>query len=291
MGVKKGASANIFDLLRDQQLEKAIREGNTFKSKKDFYWPSHRTIEFFHLPLSPGLSALILRDLTPFLRLSEIRRDFIAHLAHEFRTPLTAIEGYAENLLEEIPPELKSDLLIILKNARRLSKLLKDLQVLSRLELQGIPANDFEPVDLNEVIFTALETLFPKAAQKDVSLKFKPKDNLALITASFDDLLRALINLIENAVKFSPPGGTVEISLSQEKNYWVIGIKDQGPGIPDSMKERIFERFYRGKDHPEGTGLGLAIAKHVIKAHGGTIKVESMVGKGTTFYVFLPLKK
>lgn len=240
------------------------------------------------LPLEAGLFALIMSDLTPFKRLSEVRRDFVAHLAHEFRTPLTAIEGYVENLLEEAPAELKADLEIVLKNARRLSRLLKDLQVLSRLELQGIPEEDFEVVELKEVVLTALETLFPEASRKDVSLRFVPPKGSTLIRASFDDLLRALINLIENAVKFSPRGGVVEVGLKARKDWWLITVRDEGPGIPESEKDRVFERFYRGKDHRQGTGLGLAIVKHVVKAHGGKIELETLVGKGTTFYLYLP---
>ncbi|HHI97079.1 MAG TPA: PAS domain-containing protein [Thermodesulfatator atlanticus] len=290
LGLKPGPPPNLFDLLRDQSLEEAVKEGKELKIKKDFYWPAHRFLELNVFPLDSACSALILRDITPFKRLSEVRRDFIAHLAHEFRTPLTAIEGYAENLLEEAPEELKGDLHIVLKNARRLSKLLKDLQVLSRLELQGIPAEDFETVELKEVIWTALETLFPEAARKDVTLKFTPPQEMALTRASFDDLLRAFINLIENAIKFSPRGGMVEIRLKEEGPWWKVSIKDQGPGIPDSEKERVFERFYRGKFQQKGTGLGLAIVKHVIKAHQGRIEVESVVGQGTIFYVYLPQK-
>ena len=275
-------------LLRDGEIEAALEKGRPLTLKREFFWPTHRTLEISLFPLEGGLFALIMSDLTPFKRLSEVRRDFVAHLAHEFRTPLTAIEGYAENLLEEAPAELRADLEIILKNARRLSRLLKDLQVLSRLELQGIPEEDFEVVELKEVILTALETLFPEASRKDVSLRFVPPKGSTLIRASFDDLLRALINLIENAVKFSPRGGVVEVDLKAQKDWWLISVRDEGPGIPESEKDRVFERFYRGKDHRQGTGLGLAIVKHVVKAHGGRIELDTLVGKGTTFYLYLP---
>ncbi len=292
LDLAKDPLPNLFEILRDLQIENAVREGKKETFEKEFFWPSYRFFSISVLPLEKDLAGLIFQDLTPFKRLLDVRRDFIAHLAHEFRTPLTAIEGYAENLLEEVPKNLRADLEIILKNTKRLSKLLKDLQVLSRLELQGIPEEDFEILDLKEVIYAALEVLFPEASKKDLNLRFVPPAKPVLLRGSFDDLLRALTNLLENAIKFSPPGTEVKVDLYEEGAYWVIQVSDQGPGISDSEKERIFERFYKGKGNgPKGTGLGLAIVKHVAKAHGGKVEVKSTLGKGSIFRLSLPKKE
>ncbi len=291
LDLTKDPLPNLFEILRDPLLEETIRKGQKKNLEKEFFWPRYRFFSLLILPLENDYAGLILQDLTPFKRLLDMRRDFIAHLAHEFRTPLTAIEGYTENLLEEAPGSLRADLEIILKNTRRLTKLLKDLQVLSRLELQGIPEEDFERLELKEVLFAAVETLFPEATKKDVSLRFTPPPKSTLVQGSFDDLLRAFTNLLENAIKFSPQGGEVRINLGEDRDYWVVKITDQGPGIPDSEKERIFERFYKGKGTgSKGTGLGLAIVKHVARAHGGKVEVESLPGNGSTFRFYLPKK-
>jgi len=292
LGLTKDPLPNIFEIMRDPAFEEAVRHQMEKTFEKEFFWPAHRLLSVAVFPLETGLSGVIIQDLTPFKRLLIMRRDFITHLAHEFRTPLTAIEGYAENLLEEAPEEFKADLEVILKNTRRLAKLLKDLQVLSRLELQGIPEEDFEPLELKEVLSTAIETLFPEASKKGISFHFRPPSQKILLRGSFDDLLRAFINLLENAVKFSPEGGVILIDLKEENGLWRVEIEDQGPGISDSEKERIFERFYKGrKTSSKGTGLGLAIVKHVVQAHGGRVEVKSFPGRGTKFVVFLPKEK
>ncbi len=292
LALTKKPLPNLFEIMRDQNLESAIRQKKEGSFEKEFFWPTNRLLSVHVFPIEKDLVGIALQDLTPFKRFFDIKRDFITHLAHEFRTPLTAIEGYAENLLEEVPENLKADLEIVLKNARRLAKLLKDLQVLSRLELQGIPEEDFEPLELKEVLYAAVETLFPEASKKGVTFHFISVPERALLEGSFDDLLRAFINIFENAVKFSPRGGAVSISLKETTDSWMVEIADQGPGIPESEKERVFERFYKGRgEGPKGTGLGLAIVKHVIKAHGGEIEIRSFPGKGTKFLIRLPKEK
>ncbi|AEH44277.1 histidine kinase [Thermodesulfatator indicus DSM 15286] len=280
---------NLFDILRDPNIQQAIEKGEGRSFEKELFWPAYRVFKITTLAIDDALRALVFLDLTPFRKLSHIRRDFVAHLAHEFRTPLTAIEGYAEALLEEVPGDMRQDVSIIIKNTKRLSRLLKELQVLSRLELQGIPEEDFEVVDLKEVIQTAIETISIKAQNKKIIVHWKFPEQSVPVWGSFDDLLRAFINLLDNAIKFSPSGKNIWIVLEEKEKEWQVSIKDEGPGIKDYEKERIFERFYRGKDVKEaGTGLGLAIVKHVIQAHKGKIKVESSIGKGSEFIVKLP---
>ncbi|OAG27848.1 PAS domain-containing sensor histidine kinase [Thermodesulfatator autotrophicus] len=288
---RPGKLPNLFDILRNPKIQEAVEKGEQRSFEKELFWPAYRVFKISTITLDNHLRGLVFKDLTPFRKLSHVRRDFVAHLAHEFRTPLTAIEGYAEALLEEVPENLRQDVSIILKNTKRLSRLLKELQVLSRLELQGIPDEDFEVIDLKEVIQTAIETVSIRAKNKNITLHWNFPEKPCYVWGSFDDLLRAFINLLDNAIKFSPAGKNIWVTLEKKDSFWLVKIKDEGPGIKDSEKERIFERFYRGKDvKAAGTGLGLAIVKHVIQAHKGKIKVESLIGQGSEFTIYLPQK-
>ncbi len=278
---------NLKEILREETLWQALAQKEAAVLEIELFWPFPRTLEVTMVPLSEGFVGFILQDVTPFRRLSDIRRDFVSYLAHEIRTPLTAIEGYAENLLDEVPEEQREELAVILRNARRLSRLVKDLQTLSRLELQGIPAEEFEEIDLREVVSAATDLMRPKFEEKNLKLSLDLQE--ARIRGHFDHLLRAVVNLLDNAVKFSPEGGTIEISLTPDQGTWVLSIRDQGPGISPSEKERVFERFYRGRrGDKQGTGLGLSIVKHIVLAHGGRVEVESEPGAGATFRLILP---
>ena len=280
---------NLQELLREEALWRAFARKEATVLEVESFWPLPRTLEITLIPLSEGFVGLILQDITPFRRLSDLRRDFVSYLAHEIRTPLTAIEGYAESLLEEVSEPWTEELQVILRNAQRLSRLVKDLQVLSRLEIHGISEGDLEEIDLREVVHAALDVVRPKAEEKDLDLQILLSQEAALIKGSFDDLVRAVVNLLDNAIKFSPPGATIDLQLRQKGNYWELVLRDQGPGIPSLEQERVFERFYRGRrGDKEGSGLGLAIVKHIVLAHGGQIRLESKPGQGTTFFLSLP---
>ncbi len=284
---RRKKALNLKEILREEALWQALAKKEAAVLEIELFWPFPRTLEVTMVPLSEGYVGFVLQDVTPFRRLLNIRRDFVSYLAHEIRTPLTAIEGYAENLLDEVPEEQREELAVILRNARRLSRLVKDLQTLSRLELQGIPPEEFEEIDLQEVVSAAIDLMRPKFEEKNLLLRLDLQE--ARIRGHFDHLLRALVNLLDNAVKFSPEGGMVEVGLSRGEGVWGLVVKDQGPGISPSEKERIFERFYRGRrGDKQGTGLGLSIVKHIVLAHGGRVEVESEPGAGATFRLVFP---
>jgi two-component system phosphate regulon sensor histidine kinase PhoR len=214
-----------------------------------------------------------------------MRRDFVANVSHELKTPLAAIRGYAETLRdgalrEEETARRFTDRL--LWQCRRLQVLLDDLLTLSRLESVG-PALEREPVDLAALAQRALEVLAAAAREKP----------LPRLPGDANGIERLLLNLLDNAIKYNRPGGEVLLRLARRGGYAVVEVGDTGIGIPPESLGRIFERFYRvdkGRAREEGgSGLGLAIVKHLAQSHGGRVEVESRVGRGTTFRVYLPL--
>ena len=244
------------------------------------------------LPFEGREWALILDDVTSLKKLTKIRQEFVSNITHEIRTPLTAITGYAENLLQEDLQDkglVYKQLSIILRHARRLTNLVNNLLLLSTLETQGIPDSEMESLALQEVIYTAIEAIEPQAKNKKIKICFEKFSYPALIRGNFDLLVQAVINILNNSVKFSPEGKKIFIVLINDKDHFAILIRDEGPGIPHSEQDRIFERFYQGSKAPkEGSGLGLAITKHIILAHHGKIEVESDLRTGACFKIYLP---
>jgi two-component system phosphate regulon sensor histidine kinase PhoR len=237
---------------------------------------------------------VVARDTTELRRLIEIRRDFVANVSHELKTPLAAIRGYAETLrdgaLEE--PETAARFTgRILRQCRRLQALLDDLLTLSRLESLELPPQR-EPVDLNLLVARTLDLVSSAAREKQVELRFEPGP-LEPVAGDPDGIERMIVNLIDNALKYNRPGGEVRVRLAARDGEALIEVADTGIGIPQEAIPRIFERFYRvdkGRSREEGgTGLGLAIVKHVAQAHGGQVEVESRIGRGSTFRVRLPV--
>ena len=231
--------------------------------------------------------------MTESLRLAQIRKDFVANVSHELKTPLTAIRGYAETLEDGAlaKPELALRFVrSILEQCERLSNLLRDLLTLSRLESHPAPAR--EAVDLAKSARRALEILAPQARAREVGIALSTEDGLPVVLGDGGELERLLLNLIENAVKYNRPGGEVEVRLSAEGSEVLLEVQDTGIGIPADALDRIFERFYRvdkGRSRNQGgTGLGLSIVKHAARSHGGRVEVDSRLGKGSVFRVRLP---
>lgn len=243
---------------------------------------------------------VVMFNITEFKKLENIKADFIANVSHELRTPLTAIKGYTETLEEdafEDPQEQKHFLKIIKRHADRLINIVSDLLVLSEVEGRDViseDSGDFEDVNVDEVIRSSLEALKSKAMEKGLKVSFKqsPRDNI--ITASRFLLEQMFINLIDNAVKYTPDDGEIGIEIIDQGKDLEIEIYDTGIGIPKDSLPRIFERFYRvDKTRSRkmgGTGLGLSIVKHIVIVHGGKIDVKSEEGKGSRFYISLPKK-
>ena len=236
----------------------------------------------------------VFHDVSELKRLERVRREFVANVSHELRTPLTAIKGYAETLRDGglRDPETAAEFVrVIHRHAERLRALIEDLLDLAAVE-QGEARIDLAPVALRDVATQAEAVARPAAAGKRHTLTLDVPGDLPRVLADRDRLGQVLINLLDNAVKFTPEGGRIEVSARPSSGRVVLSVKDNGVGIPPEDIGRIFERFYRvgrSRDRREGgTGLGLAIAKHLTQAMGGTIEVESRPGSGTTFRVSLP---
>ncbi|MBZ5497113.1 MAG: PAS domain-containing protein [Acidobacteriia bacterium] len=252
------------------------------------------TVTPVHSDGSTAGAVVVLHDISEIRRLERARRDFVANVSHEFKTPLTAIQGFAETLLAGALEDGRSKsrfLEIILENARRLDRLTDDLLKLARIEAGRLDL-EFRPVAVREVVQSCLDTTRIKADPKDVALEADCSPDLPTVIGDLRSLQEVLQNLLDNAVQYSKPGGKVKVKACVEGEEVVLSVADTGIGIPKAEQERIFERFYRVDEARSrelgGTGLGLSIAKHLVEAHGGRIEVESAVGHGSTFYVFLP---
>ncbi|WP_079510014.1 two-component system histidine kinase PnpS [Mesobacillus jeotgali] len=236
---------------------------------------------------------LVFHDITEIKKLEQMRKDFVANVSHELKTPITSIKGFSETLLDGAMHDkdtLEAFLEIILKESDRLQVLIQELLDLSKIEQHGFRLS-YGSVDLQQQVTEVIEILKGKAAQKDIELKFGQSSGKPIIEGDADRLKQVLINLASNAITYTPNGGSVEISLADQGDTIFLMIKDSGIGIEKSEIPRIFERFYRvdraRSRNSGGTGLGLAIVKHIVEAHKGQIEVTSEVGKGTTFTIKL----
>jgi len=223
-----------------------------------------------------------------------LKDTFISVVSHELKTPVAIIKGYAETLRRPEArrnPGLADEMLeTIVEESDRLAQLVDDLLDVSRLQAGGLPFQDVEPVDLRAIVQRVMDRYQPQTQRHTLLADFP--DAYPLIDGDPRRLEQVLDNLISNAVKYSPQGGTVQITGSMTPAEALIAVKDNGVGIPWGEQERIFERFYR-VEGPEtravaGTGLGLYLSRAIVQAHGGRIWVESTPGQGATFFVALP---
>jgi len=283
------AGKPLLELSRQPELDRVVadtlRQGGPQSGQIELQVPERRTLLLASAALSGGErgAVVVARDTTELTRVADMRRDFVANVSHELKTPLAAIRGYAETLRDGALQEEETARRFterLLWQCRRLQALLDDLLTLSRLEGAGQAVAEREPVDLSALAQRAVETLAAAAREKRVRVAIDEQP-LPRIPGDADGLERLLVNLLDNAIKYNRPGGEV-----------VIAVSDTGIGIPPEALGRIFERFYRvdkGRAREEGgTGLGLAIVKHLAQSHGGHVEVESRMGRGTTFRVFLP---
>jgi len=229
-------------------------------------------------------------------KLEQMRKDFVANVSHELKTPITSIKGFSETLLDGALSDKQTAeyfLSIILKESDRLQTLIQDLLDLSKIEQQGFLLS-IQPCDLREILEDISVILESKAKEKNVELNMILPDNLTYIEGDIYRLKQIFINLINNALTYTPQGGSVRVRVEKHDNYALVTVSDTGIGIKKEEIPRIFERFYRvdraRSRNSGGTGLGLAIVKHLVEAHKGQISVQSEVGKGTTFTVKLNKK-
>ncbi len=239
-------------------------------------------------------SVLVFHDITELRRLERIRQDFVANVSHELRTPIASIKGYAETLLEgalKDKDHAKEFVNIILQDSNRLASLIDDLLDLAKIE-SGKVKMVFMPLELKPLVKKTLAVLEKTAKEKSLSLHIEIPDNLPKVSADDKKLSQVLLNLLDNAVKYTPDGGSIKITAFPKDKFIQVDVADTGAGIPDSDIARIFERFYRVDKARSrelgGTGLGLSIVKQIVHAHQGSVWVTSKVNGGSTFSFTLP---
>lgn len=241
------------------------------------------------------LGLVVLHDVTEIRRLETVRREFVANVSHELRTPLTSIRAMVETLeagaVEE--PEVALDFLArIVGEIDRLNALLEDLLDFARLEAGRTPLRlEYQPID--EVLRHGVGRLQEQIERAGLTLEIDLEDELPEMAVDVGRIEQVLINLLHNAIKFTPGGGRVTLRAWREKNTVYVALKDTGVGIPDTEQARLFERFYKSDKarRSDGTGLGLAIAQNIVRLHGGRIWVESTPGEGAEFTFTLPMKR
>ncbi|MFA7235301.1 MAG: ATP-binding protein [Phycisphaeraceae bacterium] len=238
---------------------------------------------------------IVLHDVTRLRRLEMVRRDFVANVSHEVKTPITAIKGAVETLIDAGETEYEQQqrfFQMISRQADRLSAIVEDLLALARIE-QDTERDHIElnPVDLCQVIRSAVEVCEHMAKARRITLRLAAAQPME-VSANAPLLEQAVVNLIDNAVKYSPEGTTVTVRCGRDAEGVTLAVADEGVGIEPEHLPRLFERFYRtdkARSRAQGgTGLGLAIVKHIAQAHHGRVSVESRVGKGSTFRIHLP---
>jgi two-component system phosphate regulon sensor histidine kinase PhoR len=240
-------------------------------------------------------AVIVLHDITELRRLERIRRDFIANVSHEFRTPLTAIQGFAETLIGgaiDDPQNRGRFLSIILEHSRRLARLTEDLLRLSQMDAEQLDL-EIRAVSVSQLVEACYETAQRRAVERGLTVSLNVPSHLPDVAADNRRLQEVLQNLLDNAIQYTLPGGKIVLSAETRNDEVVFTVADTGIGIPQADQPRIFERFYRvdvaRSREAGGTGLGLSISKHLVEAHGGRIWVESDVGVGSKFHFAIPV--
>jgi two-component system phosphate regulon sensor histidine kinase PhoR len=289
-------NAPLVETVRDPDFLTAVRGANevrkVFTARAASILPG-RTFEVTAAPMPGGGAVAVLRDLTETERVEKTRRDFIANVSHELRTPLTSIQGYTETLLDGAPENNhdREFLDIIRKSALRMSRLTEDLLTLARVE-SGEQRFHIQPVTPADLLQEAVQSFREIARAQNVELKVE--DSAAVqVGADAEAIHQVFSNLVDNAMKYAASGGRIVLGARPIAGNVEFFVRDFGPGIPSEHLGRLFERFYRvdkaRSRESGGTGLGLAIAKHIVLAHGGTIRAQSELNHGSTFLFTLPL--
>jgi two-component system phosphate regulon sensor histidine kinase PhoR len=233
----------------------------------------------------------VIQDITDIKRLENLRSQFVANVSHELKTPLTSIKGFSETLRFVNDEKTRIKFLdIINEEAERLTRLINDILSLSSLEQNREPK--LEEIDTVEETRRICDMLHQMAVAKSIELTLTASGNPILI-GDLDNYNQMVINLVDNAIKYTEPNGKVKVRIEKSGGKLILSVKDTGIGIPEEHLPRLFERFYRvdkSRDRAKGgTGLGLAIVKHIVLSMKGDIKVESEIGRGTTFTVSIPM--
>jgi two-component system sensor histidine kinase SenX3 len=273
-------------------LQRALR-GEPSERTLELFSPSPRRLIIRASPLAAGAVAIV-QDASDRHRLEAIRRDFVANVSHELKTPVGALSLLAETLDGEDDPEVVERLARrVAAEAERLGRIIDDLLDLSRIEANESPRRELVPLPV--IVGQAVELLRPVAASSDVRLEVDAPPGHLAVPGDRRDLVSAVSNLVDNAIKYSERGSLVQVRVVVAEDAVEIAVIDQGVGIPARDLERIFERFYRVDRARSrltgGTGLGLSIVRHVAVNHSGSVRVESREGEGSTFTLRLPARR
>lgn len=292
---------HLLEVLRNRELHDLInevlktRKGSTREIKINTYDERIFWINVVPIDKENNLDAVaVMRDITELKRLEKMKSDFVSNVSHELKTPLTSISGFAETLLDgayKSEENCRYFLRIIKQETDRMTRLINELLYLSRIEKPdfSIPKR---PVNIASVVNKAVKLLQKNIDDKGHLLNLRLPENLGPVTGDEDSVLEIIINLLDNAIKYTPEGGNITVEIEDESDFISISVADNGIGIAGDELERIFGRFYRvqgpGITSASGTGLGLAVVKHLVESLNGKISVESQLGKGSTFKVSLP---
>ncbi|MDQ0416758.1 two-component system phosphate regulon sensor histidine kinase PhoR [Croceifilum oryzae] len=293
VGVPYEEIQTTFDLC--SLISRCAQTGTRIREEIHLHHPVERILEASLAPMwveSNGIGVVaVFHDLTAIRRLEQMRKDFVANVSHELRTPITSIRGFSETLLDgamQDPDTCQEFLKIILEESIRLQRLVGDLLDLSTIESKQMAMN-FEQLSIASFLQNITKTLDEQARSKEQTLRVEIKEDFQ-IRMDPDRLKQIVLNLVSNAIAYTPAGGEIRVQVDQEGSNWILVVSDTGMGIPEEDLGRIFERFYRvdkaRSRESGGTGLGLAIVKHLVEEYEGEIKVTSKVGEGTTFTIW-----
>jgi two-component system, OmpR family, phosphate regulon sensor histidine kinase PhoR len=290
---------SLIEVVRNHQVASLWRKSQSSGEQQTVTLetsPDRLLVQGIATPLQqslPGSILLVFQDLTRVRRLEMVRRDFVSNVSHELRTPLASLKALTETLMEgalEDPPAARRFLTRMEGEIDNLTQMVQELLELSRIESGKVPLErrSISPIEL---LTPAVERMQLQAERAGLNLSLECPEDLPAVYADPGRVEQVLVNLLHNAIKFTPPGGKISVSAYREGGNVVIYVKDSGVGIAPDALPRIFERFYKADKARSGggTGLGLSIARHLVEAHGGKIWAESMVGQGSTFNFTIPL--
>jgi len=281
--------------------KKALSDGSPLETELTFHAGAEQYFQVYASPLAgtnDGGVVLVLQEITRLVKLERVRKDFVANVSHELRTPIQLIKGFSETLLDSLEEGNKKQKIhfieIIRKNAGIMENLTNDLLILADLENNTVNARDMEELSIAPLIEEAVSSVEPQARRKQIELIVKCPDDLsAKLYGSL--IIQALINLIDNGIKYSPAKSKLWVSACEENEELLFEVKDRGIGIPAEHLERVFERFYRvdraRSREAGGTGLGLSIVRHIALIHRGRVEAESHAGEGSVFRIRIPLNR
>lgn len=302
LGVAPKSGSALVEIVRQTEMIEAVRKVLSGQPRVESEIVTGTLRQHFFAATVAAVRAgetsgavVVLHDITELRKLERVRRDFVANVSHEFRTPLTAIQGFAETLLAgamDDPQHRERFLEIIVEHSRRLARLTEDLLMLSKMDADRLEL-EIRRVNVGMLIESCMETSRHRAQDREIEISVKPIDGVPDVAGDRRRLSEVLQNLLDNATQYTLSRGKIMVSAELRGREVVFTVADTGIGIPIADQPRIFERFYRvdaaRSRELGGTGLGLSIAKHIVEVHGGRIWVESEVGRGSQFHFSIPV--